>query len=293
MRAARWLAHAAALRESLERNAWDGAWYRRGYFDDGSPLGSADSDECRIDSIAQSWAVISGAADPIRAAQAMTVVDEQLIRRADGVALLFAPPFDRGSHDPGYIKGYPPGLRENGGQYTHAATWSVIAFTRLGQGDKAAELFSLLNPINHTNTRTGLRRYKAEPYAIAADVYSVAPHVGRAGWTWYTGAAGWLYRAGLEGILGFHLQGDQLLLTPCVPKAWPRFEISFRYRSARYDIVVLNPGAVSCGVACAAVDGESLLPGESRISLRDDGITHHVQLTLGGAENAASQCDMR
>ena len=281
MRGGRWRAHAAALHASLERHAWDGAWYLRGYFDDGAPLGSSDGDECRIDSIAQSWAVISGAADPIRATQAMAAVDEQLIRRDDGVALLLAPPFDRSLHDPGYIKGYPPGLRENGGQYTHAATWSVIAFTKLGQGDKAAALFSMLNPINHTNTRTGLRRYKAEPYAIAADVYSVAPHVGRSGWTWYTGAAGWLYRAGLEGILGFHLQADQLLLTPCVPKAWPRFEISFKYRSARYEILVLNPDAVSSGVLCAAVDGESLAAGESRILLRDDGLTHHVRLTLG------------
>ena len=189
-RAAAWREHAARLRSSLEREAWDGDWYRRGYFDDGTPLGSAASDECRIDSIAQSWSVISGAAEPARAARAMAAVDEQLIRRGDGLALLFTPPFDRTPLDPGYIKGYPPGIRENGGQYTHAATWSVIAFAALGDGDKAAELFSLLNPINRASTRAGVQRYKVEPYVVAADVYSVAPHVGRGGWTWYTGSAG-------------------------------------------------------------------------------------------------------
>ena len=193
----RWLKHATSLQAALEREGWDGDWYRRGYFDDGTPLGSATNDECRIDSIAQSWGVISGAADATRATQAMTAVDGQLIRRDAGLALLFAPPFDRTPLDPGYIKGYPPGIRENGGQYTHAATWSVIAFALLGQGDKAAELFSLLNPVNRTTTRANVHRYKVEPYVIAADVYSVAPHVGRGGWTWYTGAAGWLYRAWL------------------------------------------------------------------------------------------------
>jgi cyclic beta-1,2-glucan glucanotransferase len=280
-RGAQWLAHAAALRESLEREAWDGAWYRRGYFDDGTPYGSAANDECRIDSIAQSWSVISEVADPVRGAQAMAAVEEQLIRRNDGLALLFTPPFDRTPLDPGYVKGYPPGLRENGGQYTHAATWSVIAFAKLGQGDKAAQLFSLLNPINRTSTRTGLWRYKAEPYAVAADVYSVPPHVGRGGWTWYTGAAGWMYRAGLEGILGFHQQGNYLLLTPCIPKEWPRFEILFRYHSARYEIVVENPNAVSRGVVHTALDGASLPDGGTRIMLLDDGATHHVQITLG------------
>jgi cyclic beta-1,2-glucan synthetase len=276
-----WRAHAAKLRDSLEREAWDGAWYRRGYFDDGSPLGSAASVECRIDSIAQSWSVLSGAADPARAVQAMAAVDELLIRREESLALLFTPPFDKSPHDPGYVKGYPPGLRENGGQYTHAATWSVLAFAKLGQGDKAAELFSLLNPINHTNTRTGLRRYKVEPYVVAADVYSEPPHVGRGGWTWYTGSAGWLYRAGLEGILGFQLRAAELLLSPCIPKGWPRFEIAFRYRSARYDIVVENPDAVSTGIAKLVVDGESLDASRGRVALKDDGAVHEVLVTLG------------
>ncbi|MET0497820.1 MAG: glucoamylase family protein [Steroidobacteraceae bacterium] len=280
-RAARWLAHAAALRESLERDGWDGAWYRRGYFDDGTPFGSVASDECRIDSIAQSWSVISGAADPARAIQAMAAADEQLIRHDDGLALLFTPPFDKTPLDPGYVKGYPPGLRENGGQYTHAATWSVIAFAKLGQGEKAAALFSLLNPINRTSTRTGLRRYKVEPYAVAADVYSVAPHVGRGGWTWYTGSAGWMYRAGIEGILGLHVQGDHLLLTPCIAKDWPGFDMVFKYRSSRYEIAVTNPHGVNRGAVRTVVDGVALGLGETRIALVDDGGTHVVEMVLG------------
>ncbi len=278
-RATQWVVHAAGLSASLEREAWDGAWYRRGYFDDGTAFGSATNDECRIDSIAQSWSVLSGAANPDRAAQAMAAVDAQLIRRKEDLALLFAPPFDHTSLDPGYIKGYPPGLRENGGQYTHAATWSVIAFAKLGDGDKAAELFALLNPINHASTRTGLRRYKVEPYVVAADVYSMVPHVGRGGWTWYTGAAGWLYRAGIESILGFQQQGDHLLMRPCIPKSWPRFEICFRYRSARYEIVVDNPDAISQGVIRTVLDDVDIAG--QRILLCDDGVTHHVLVTLG------------
>jgi len=288
-RAERWLAHATKLRESIELEAWDGNWYRRGYYDDGTPLGSATSDECRIDSIAQSWGVISGVADASRAARAMAAVGEQLIRPDDGLALLFTPPFDRTSLDPGYVKGYPPGLRENGGQYTHAAAWSVIAFARLGQGNEAAALFALLNPINRSSTRTAVRRYKVEPYVVAADVYSVAPHVGRGGWTWYTGSAGWLYRAGIEAILGLHIEGTQLLLTPCIPKEWPRFDAVFRYRSTRYDISVVNPNGVCHGVAAASLDGLPLPSGEPRIQLLDDGTNHRVELTLGSVESAHVQ----
>ncbi|MBI4515493.1 MAG: hypothetical protein HY699_06735 [Deltaproteobacteria bacterium] len=284
-RAATWQQHAAALRESLDREAWDGQWFRRGYFDDGTALGSAASDECRIDSIAQSWAVISGAADSARSARAMAAVDEYLVRRNDGLVLLFTPPFDRTELDPGYIKGYPPGIRENGGQYTHAAAWSVIAFAMLGDGDKAGELFSMINPINHASTRTAIRRYKVEPYVVSADVYSQPPHLGRGGWSWYTGAAGWLYRAGLEWILGFRIRGETLLLDPCVPKAWRGFEIVFRYRTARYEIAVENPQGVSRGVARAELDG-AVLPAEppgnpARVPLSDDGVTHRVRVFLG------------
>jgi cyclic beta-1,2-glucan synthetase len=280
-RAGKWLSHIAALRTSLDREGWDGDWYRRGYFDDGTPLGSATNDECRIDSIAQSWSVISGAADPARAARAMAAMDEQLIRRDDGLALLFTPPFDRTPLDPGYIKGYPPGIRENGGQYTHAATWSVFAFAALGHGNKAADLFSLINPITHTSTRADVQRYKVEPYVAAADVYSVSPHVGRGGWTWYTGSAGWMYRAGIEAILGFRLQGAFLLLDPCVPTGWPRFEIVYKYRSARYEIAVENPRGVSRGVTQAELDGTTLPDGPIRIPLVDDGGTHILRVILG------------
>jgi cyclic beta-1,2-glucan synthetase len=280
-RAERWLAHAEALREVLEREAWDGGWYRRGYFDDGTAFGSSASDECRIDSIAQSWSVISALGDPARAAIAMTAVDTQLIQRASALALLFAPPFDRSALEPGYIKAYPPGIRENGGQYTHAAAWSVIAFARLGQGDKAVELFSLLNPINRSSTRTGLRRYKVEPYVMAADVYSSAQHVGRGGWTWYTGAAGWMYQAGLEAILGFRKRGEYLAMAPSIPAAWPRFELTFRFKTSRYDILVENPDGVCSGVTHMALDDTALPDGTTRIRLVDDGATHALHIALG------------
>ena len=279
-RATKWLAHAAALQTSLER-AWDGEWYRRGYFDDGTPLGSASSAECRIDSIAQSWGVISGAADRDRAARAVASVDSQLVQHDAGLVLLFTPPFDRILHDPGYIKGYPPGIRENGGQYTHAATWTVIAQAILGNGAQAAKLFSFLNPISHTSTRADVQRYKVEPYVVAADVYSVGPHVGRGGWTWYTGSASWMYRAGLEWILGFRVRAGKLLLTPCIPADWPRFEIAFRHGSARYEILVENPHRVSRGVAHLELDGKKLPPGEAHIVLADDGRTHQVRVVLG------------
>jgi cyclic beta-1,2-glucan synthetase len=275
------LAHGVVLRDSLEREGWDGRWYRRAFFDDGTALGTAAATECRIDSIAQSWSVISGAGNPERAQQAMQSVDEILIRRDLGLALLFTPPFDRSTPDPGYVQGYPPGLRENGGQYTHAAAWSVIAYAALGQGERAAELFAMLNPINHSSTRTALWRYKAEPYVVAADVYSAPAHVGRAGWTWYTGAAGWLYRAGLESILGFRRQGGYLELSPCIPPHWPHFEIVFRHASARYEIAVVNPDGVSRGVAEISVDGQALPAGMNRILLQDDGKTHQVNVRLG------------
>ena len=280
-RAAEWRRHAAALTIALEREGWDGCWYRRGYFDDGTPLGSAASSECRIDSIAQSWGVISGAADPARRALAMAAVDEYLVRRHDGLILLFAPPFDQTALEPGYVKGYPPGIRENGSQYTHAAIWSVLAFAMLGDGDKAAELFSILNPINHSSTPADARRYRVEPYVVCADIYAVPPHVGRGGWTWYTGSAGWMYRAGLEWILGFRLKGTTLLLDPCVPKAWPRFEILYRYQAARYAITVENPHGVNRGVSYAELDGVVVLERPLRILLRDDGATHRVRVVLG------------
>jgi cyclic beta-1,2-glucan synthetase len=283
-RSASWLTHAAALKTALEAQAWDGEWYRRGYFDDGTPLGSAGSVECRIDCIAQSWGVISGAADPARATQAMAAVEQQLILESSKLALLFTPPFDKTPLEPGYIKGYPPGIRENGGQYTHAATWSVFAFAGLGQGDRAEQLFSMLNPINHARTRAQVHRYKVEPYVVAADIYSVPPHAGRGGWTWYTGSAGWLYRAGVEAILGLRVRGTTLTLAPCIPRRWPGFELVYKYRSARYEIAVENPDGVSRGVVRVELDG-ALMPaagGQARLALVDDGATHRVRVVLGG-----------
>lgn len=280
-RATLWRAHATSLRAALEHNAWDGNWYCRGFYDDGTKLGAAESDECRIDSIAQSWAVLSGAAAPERAARAMASVEEELLRPDDGVALLFAPPFDKTSLDPGYIKGYPPGIRENGGQYTHAALWSVMAFAALGQGDKAAGLFALLNPIDHAGTRTEVHRYKTEPYAVTADVYANAPHLGRGGWSWYTGSAGWMQRAGIESILGIRIEGAQLHLDPCIPKSWPGFEISLRYRSAWYEITVANPGGVNRGIASLTLDEIALPQSPSWVILHDDGRRHQIQITLG------------
>jgi cyclic beta-1,2-glucan synthetase len=280
-RAARWRAHMDALRTALESDGWDGDWYRRAFFDDGSPLGSAVNAECRIDSIAQSWSVLSGAADPARAGRAMAAVEEYLVRQGDGLILLFTPPFDHSDLDPGYIKGYLPGVRENGGQYTHAAAWSILAVAALGDGGKAAELFSLINPINHASTRAGVYRYKVEPYVMAADVYTEPPHVGRGGWTWYTGSAGWMYQAGIEGILGFRLRGTTLVLEPCIPPAWPSYQIDFRYHTARYAIIVENPNGVSRGVASSELDGRTLADGEVEIPLVDDGATHAIRVVLG------------
>ncbi|MFN2383160.1 MAG: GH36-type glycosyl hydrolase domain-containing protein, partial [Gemmatimonadota bacterium] len=296
-RVARWSAWLNALAPALEEHGWDGDWYRRAYYDDGTPLGSAANRECRIDSIAQSWAVLSGAAPVERAGRAMKAVEQYLVRRGDGLVLLFTPPFDETPLDPGYIKGYLPGVRENGGQYTHAALWSVLAYAALGDGDQAAELFSILNPINHASTRSGIHRYKVEPYVAVADVYAEPPHVGRGGWTWYTGSAGWMYRAGIEWILGFRLRGTMLHIDPCIPRDWPGFEISFRYHSARYELVVENPHGVMKGVASAELDGE-VVPdcgwgsadeeepcreprAGARIPLADDGAEHRMRVILG------------
>jgi cyclic beta-1,2-glucan synthetase len=279
--AAKWRAHMQALSSAFEHQAWDGQWYRRGWFDDGSPLGSAMNEECRIDSIAQSWAVISGAAPPDRAVQAMAAVERELILPHDGLALLFTPPFDRSSLDPGYIKGYPPGVRENGGQYNHAALWSVMAFAELGEGDKAAALFWMLNPINRARTRNDIHRYKVEPYVVAADVYAAPAHVGRGGWTWYTGSAGWMQRAGVESILGLRIESGALRLEPCIPRSWPRFEIMLRHGGSRYEIVVENPQGVQRGVAAAELDGATITVRPLLVPLKDDGAVHRLQVRLG------------
>ncbi len=274
--------HMKSLKEALEEHGWDGDWYRRAYFDDGTPLGSVQNEECRIDSIVQSWGVISGAAEHYRAVRAMAAVEEYLIRRGDGLVILFTPPFDKGSLDPGYIKGYVPGVRENGGQYTHAALWTLIAFAKLGDGERAGELFSLLNPINHASTRAGLHKYKVEPYSAAGDIYAVPPHTGRGGWTWYTGSSGWMYRAGLEAILGFKLNAERLLIEPCIPRWWHEFEITYRRGKTTYHITVENPLAVSRGVVSVELDGKLLKSNE--IPIEEDNKSHVVRVVLGEAQ---------
>ncbi|MDP3340557.1 GH36-type glycosyl hydrolase domain-containing protein [Frigidibacter sp.] len=280
-RAARWRAHRDAVLKAIEAEGWDGAWYRRGTFDDGTPLGSATSDECRIDSIAQSWAVLSGAADPGRAATAMASMTEHLVRPDPGLALLFTPPFDQTPLDPGYIKGYPPGLRENGGQYSHAAMWAILAQCRLGNGDAAGALFALVNPINHALTPEAAARYKVEPYVVAADVYSMPPHDGRGGWTWYTGSAGWMYRAGIEGLLGLTRVGDSLTLDPCFPKGWPQMQATLTLGTTRLQITITNPGHTGHGIAAADLDGVPLEIAEGRLILGlPQGALRHLTVRL-------------
>lgn len=277
--AERYRTQAEAIRAALEEHGWDGAWYRRAYYDDGTPLGSAQNAECQIDAIAQSWAVLSGAADADRARQAMQAVLERLVRREDRLLLLFTPPFDKTPRDPGYIKGYLPGIRENGGQYTHAALWTIWAFAELGDGDTAEELFRLINPIYRSDTPAKAAQYKVEPYVISADVYGVAPHGGRGGWTWYTGSSGWMYRLGVEAILGLQRVGTTLVVTPCIPKAWSGYTICYRYGQAVYEIRVENPEGINRGVRSLTLDG-AFVP-DNVIPLVDDGVTHQVILTLG------------
>ncbi len=277
-RAERYRAEAGRLARMLEQS-WDGEWYRRGYYDDGTPLGSALNDECRIDAIAQAWAVLSGAV-PLRFAErAMDAVRTHLIRRGPQVLLLLTPPFDQSVQDPGYIKGYPPGVRENGGQYTHGALWVVMAMARLGSGDEAVELFHMLNPVNHTRTPADVEHYKVEPYVVAGDIHAHSAHAGRGGWTWYTGSAAWMYRAGLEEILGLRRRGPSFELDPCIPSSWPEYAIVWRFGRTRYEIAVSNPERLCRGVASAELDGAPVDP--QAIPLVDDGSTHRVTLVLG------------
>ena len=285
-RASSWSAAGSTLKAAVERHGWDGEWYRRGYFDDGTPLGTKAAEECRIDAIAQSWSVISKAGDKKRSSQAMSSVQKYLHDEQAKVALLFAPPFNHTPLDPGYIKGYPPGVRENGGQYTHATAWSIIALAELGDGDGAWKLLSMINPINLSATRTASNRYKLEPYVMAADVYSQPPHTGRGGWSWYTGSAGWIYRAALEYILGVRKEGDSLVVAPCIPRSWPGFKVSYRFRKTTYEIAVANPDSVSRGlVACrSGCENIGLLTSDSvRVPLVDTGATVTIDITMGNS----------
>src|SRR5664280_1958013 len=229
---------AATLRQNIEKNGWDGEWYRRAYFDDGTPLGSASNPECKIDSVVQSWSVLSGAGDAKRSQQAMNAVDKYLVRRNHALIQLLDPPFDKSDLNPGYIKGYVPGVRENGGQYTHAAIWAAMAFSKLGDSKNAWEILTMINPINHTKTPDDVARYKVEPYVVAADVYALKPHVGRGGWTWYTGSAGWMYRLIVESLLGLRLETDKLFIEPCLPSDWITTKINYRFRETMYRITI-------------------------------------------------------
>jgi cellobiose phosphorylase len=265
---------AAQLSANIERGAWDENWYRRAYFDDGTPLGSAENTECRIDSIAQSWSVLSGAGEPERSRMAMKALNEHLVRRDRGLVQLLDPPFDKGDLNPGYIKGYLPGIRENGGQYTHAAIWATMAFARSGDKQLAWELFGIINPVNHGKSATAIATYKVEPYVVAADVYALSPHTGRGGWTWYTGSAGWMYRLITESLLGLRLEVDRLHIEPCLPAGWEGFKMHYRFRETVYHIsIVQGPG--DAGIT---LDGE--VRADKAIPLVDDRRDHTVEVRL-------------
>ncbi|MBV9391418.1 MAG: cyclic beta 1-2 glucan synthetase, partial [Verrucomicrobia bacterium] len=273
----RCVTHARQLQANIERNGWDGQWYRRAYFDNGDPLGSHLNPECQIDSLPQSWSVISDTGDPQRSLLALQAVTERLIRPERKLIQLLDPPFNQSLPEPGYIKGYVPGVRENGGQYTHAAIWVVIAFALLENHDHAWELFGLINPIRHGDSATQIDAYKVEPYVVAADVYAVPPHTGRGGWTWYTGSAGWMYRLLTETLLGVNLEGDQLRIRPRIPKAWTRYKIDYRYRQTPYHITISK-------LPDSSLRGRTFLDGEELpepiLPLIDDHREHSVELQL-------------
>lgn len=280
-RAERYRTYRSELAAALNDTGWDGAWYRRAYYDNGAPLGSAANDECRIDAIAQAWAVLSGVAPPERAEMALDALEEHLVSEREGIIRLLTPAFDRTPHDPGYIKGYLPGVRENGGQYTHGALWAVRALAEAGRRHRAARLLEMVSPVAHARTPGEVAVYRTEPYVIAADVYGVAPHVGRGGWTWYTGSAGWMFRVALESVLGLTLQGGRFLcLRPCIPDDWPGFTLRYRHAGATYEIAVTRGGEAS-----ATLDGEPLAheDGAVLVPLRGGGVVHRVEVVLAGA----------
>ena len=274
-----WRTRAVQLAQTVDAQAWDGAWYRRGYLDDGTPFGSRENAEARIDSLPQTWAAISSAGDSDRVEVALRSLEENLVREADDLILLFTPPFDKTTADLGYIKGYPPGVRENGGQYTHAATWVAMAFARQGDGDKAVRLLRMLNPVEHARDEKDCERYKVEPYVIPGDVYSLTGHIGRGGWTWYTGAAAWTYRVWLEEILGFQRRGNTLRINPVIPKDWPGFRLRYRFQNTVYGIAVENPEHCSRGVTLVELDG--VAAADKIVPLRNDSLPHEVRVVLG------------
>jgi len=284
--AARWAAHREALAKAVEATAWDGRWYRRAYFDDGTPLGTHTASECRIDVLPQAWSVLSRAASRERAAAAMDAVERELLLPEGGLIRLLAPPFDAMRPTPGYIQGYVPGIRENGGQYTHGATWAVRAMAELGRRDKALAWFEMITPMHHARTPAEVEVYQVEPYVVVADLYAVAPHVGRGGWTWYTGSSGWMLRVALESLLGLRMEdGERLVLRPCVPDAWPAYRIEYRVPACgtRYAFQVRNPSGCSARVVAVRLDGVPLVPmeGAAVVRITHDGGRHEVVVELG------------
>jgi cyclic beta-1,2-glucan synthetase len=273
---------AAELRQNIEQHAWDGEWYRRAYFDDGQPLGSQQNSECQIDSLPQSWATLSGAGDAERSRQALGAVDARLVRRDLALIQLFSPPFDSSELKPGYVKGYLPGVRENGGQYSHAAVWVVMAFAAAGNAERAWELFGLINPVRHGDSSAAIATYKVEPYVVAADVYTNPQHAGRGGWTWYTGSAAWMYRLVLESLLGVRLEHQRLRIEPLLPRSWPGFDLHYRHGQALYHIQIKNLGGETGARNVTRVSCDGIEQTETTILLHDDASEHRVEIELGG-----------
>jgi len=268
---------AREIQLNIEKNGWDGEWYRRAYFDNGLPLGSSGNVECQIDSISQSWSVLSGAADGDRSRTAMESVNKRLVRRENSLVQLLDPPFDKSDLNPGYIKGYVPGVRENGGQYTHAAIWAAMAFSKLGDSKNAWEILTMINPVNHSRTPEEVMRYKVEPYVVAADVYALSPHIGRGGWTWYTGSAGWMYRLIVESLLGLRLETDKLFIEPCLPPDWVTTGIHYKYRETIYHITLTQLQEGNNKLITVIDRAESQ---DKFIRLIDDHIEHQVEVKL-------------
>jgi cyclic beta-1,2-glucan synthetase len=284
-RVERYATYRDRLVTALNTAGWDGAWFRRAYYDDGEPLGSSASDECQIDALAQAWAVLSGVAPADRATQSITAVEERLVDEEAGIIRLLAPPFNKTSHDPGYIKGYLPGIRENGGQYTHGVLWFIQALAKMGRGTRAVELLKMLSPIRHTATPQSVAIYQTEPYVVAADVYGAPPHVGRGGWTWYTGSAGWMFRVAVESIVGFSIDGGrELVINPAISAAWPRCAVSYRVpgEATQFHIEIENPQGKERGVSTATLDGQkvNVVGGAARIPLAHDNQQHRVVVRL-------------
>ncbi len=271
------------MRANIEQHAWDGGWYLRAFYDDGTPLGSASSEECKIDSVAQSWSVLSGAGSTERALAAMDAMNQRLVKREAGLVQLLDPPFDAGVMDPGYIRGYVPGVRENGGQYTHGAIWAAMAFAALGDAEHAWDILRLIIPINHGDSSSAIARYRVEPYVVAADVYALAPHTGRGGWSWYTGSAGWMYQLILESLLGVHREGDRLRFAPCLPRTWPSCEIRYRFADTWYHILLRQDLGIGAGPKEIRVWHDGIAQTRPHVTLIDDHRTHHIEVNVAMA----------